>query len=115
MTMVSRIYKIRAIEPADLAKNERFIEWAKARGDVDQAQAYRDSLAEWEKEQGQEREQLVCAVCGSPWLTPTARGTSRPHRRHDVEQPSGDKARQLRKEIQALEAELDRVLNALEL
>jgi hypothetical protein len=112
--MVSRTYTVRKIEPADRAKNERFVEWAEARGDMEQAQAYRESLAQWETQQGQEKEKLVCAVCGTPWLSPTARGTARPHRRHDVEEPSWDKVRLLRKDIQALQTELDRVIDALE-
>ena len=114
MTMVSRTYTIRRIEPADRAENGRRIEAAQALDDLEGAEFWKDSFAEWERDQGQQRERLVCAVCGSTWLTPTSRGTSRPHRRDDVEQPSWDKVRQLRKDIQALQTELDRVLDALE-
>src|SRR5213593_3206424 len=83
MRLVSRSYVVRKIEPADRAKNELSIKHAEARGDLDEAAAVRDSFAEWEKEQGLTRERLVCAVCGSAWLTPTLRGTARAHRRDD--------------------------------
>jgi hypothetical protein len=114
MRMVSRTYVIRSIDPVDRAKNGRQVENAELRGDLDEVQIIKDSFAQWEKDQGQERERLVCAVCGSIWLAPTSRGTARPHRRDDVEQPTWDKVRLLRKEIQVLQAELDRVLEALE-
>ena len=113
MRMVPQTYAIRTVEDADRAKNARFIANAEARGDLEDAQFYKESLAEWERDQGQEREHLVCPICRSSWLTPTASGTSRPHRRYDIDQPSWDKVRRLRKEIQELEAELDRVLDAL--
>jgi hypothetical protein len=114
MTMVSRTYTIRKVEPEDRAQYARFAQNATQRGDVEEAEGYKQSLEDWEREQGQEREVLVCAVCGSRSLTPTSSGTARPHRRFDVEQPTWDQARRLRKEIQTLQAELDRVLEALE-
>ena len=105
---------VRRIDPVDRTKNARHIENAEARGDPEEVQIIKDVFAEWEREQGQERERLVCAVCGSIWLTPTSSGTARPHRRDDVEQPTWDTVRRLRKEINALQAELDRVLDSLE-
>jgi putative intracellular protease/amidase len=112
--MVSQTYVIRTIEPEDRAKNERWIEHAQKRGDIEEAAAVRDSFAQWEREQGQHRERLVCSICGSPWLSPTAGGTARVHRRHDDAAPSWDKVRRLQKEIKAMQAELDRLLDALE-
>ena len=87
---------------------------------LDESEEYREDLTEmvidveWEQEQGQMREKLVCAVCGDAWLTPTARGTARPHVRRDIDQPSWGRIRQLRDDIKTLEAELDRLLQALE-
>lgn len=112
--MVSRTYVIRHIEPADRDKNAWRIAQAEERGDPEEAELIKRHFDEWEKDQGQSRDQLVCAVCGDVWLTPTAKGTARPHARRDVEHPSWDKVRQLRKDIQTLEAELDRLLQALE-
>jgi len=63
--MISRTYTIRNIEAADCEQWEWRAQRAEARGDSEEAQALRDSLAKWEKEQGQERERLVCAVCQS--------------------------------------------------
>jgi hypothetical protein len=48
------------------------------------------------------------------FLKATARGTSRTHTRWDVPQPSWDRVRQIRKDIQALQVELDRELDLLE-
>lgn len=56
----------------------------------------------------------TCPVCGSTWLSPTRSGTARPHARYDAEAPSWDKVRLLRKEIRALQDELDRALEHLE-
>src|SRR5713101_562703 len=72
MRMISRTYTIRNIEAADCEQWEWRAQRAEARGDSEEAQALTDSLAKWEKEQGQERERLVCAVCQSAWLKPTA-------------------------------------------
>jgi hypothetical protein len=74
----------------------------------------RDSLRQWEKEQGRPMEELVCPICQRRWLKPTARGTSRLHTRWDIPQPSWDRVRQLRKDIQVLQVELDRELHRLE-
>ncbi len=112
--MVSRTHIVRKIEPADRAENERFIQNAIDRGAPEEAEMYRRSFADWEREQGQEREELVCAVCGDCFLKPTQRGTARPHRRWGIDEPSWDRVRQLRKEFQTVQAELDRVLEALE-
>ena len=114
MQMVSRTYVIRKIEPEDREKHGWRIARAEERGDAEEVDIIQSLFDEWEKEQGQTREQLVCAVCGDVWLTPTAKGTARAHARRDLEQPSWDKVRQVRKDIQILETELDRLLQALE-
>jgi len=113
MGMVSRSYVIRKIEQVDREQNELRVKRAAARGDYEEAEIIKDSFMVWEKEQGLPRERLVCAVCGSIWLTPTASGTARPHRRDEAARPTWDKARQLRKDIQTLQTELDRVLDSL--
>ncbi len=99
MQMVSRTHVIRNIEPADREKNALHIAQAEERGDLEEAEIIERHFDEWGKEQGQTREQLVCAVCGDVWLTPTSKGTARPHARRDVQEPSWDKVRQIRKEI----------------
>lgn len=112
--MVPRTYVIRHITDEDRAKNAWFIEKAEARGDQEEAEAYRRSLTQWEQEQGQTREKLVCPVCGDSWLVPTSRGTSPPHVRHDSDRPTLEKARQLQKDIKVLQDELERVLSELD-
>ena len=112
--MVSRTYIIRHIEPADRDKHVWSVARAEERGDLDEVEIIKRHFFEWEQEQGQMREKLVCAVCGDAWLTPTARGTARPHVRRDIDQPSWGRIRQLRDDIKTLEAELDRLLQALE-
>jgi hypothetical protein len=67
-----------------------------------------------EQEEGQEREELVCAVCQRRFLVLTAKGTSRTHTRWDVPQSSWHRVRQIRMDIQALEAERNRELDRLE-
>lgn len=114
LRMVPRTYKVRAPTEADRERNERFINAAAARGDLDEAQLYRESFAKWGTEQGEEHEVLVCAICDDRWLKPTAKGTARPHRRRDGAVASWDRVRQLRKELAALQEELDRVLTELE-
>ena len=114
MTMVSRSYLIRQITDADREDNSCEIERCMERGDPELAEIVRDLFEEWEREQGQTKERLVCAVCGSWWLSPTSKGTARPHRRDDIGAPSWDRARQLREDIKVLQNELDRVLEALE-
>lgn len=114
MQMVPRNYVIRSIEPADREKNAWRVARAEEDGNFEEAEAIKRSFEEWEREQGQTRERLVCPICGDAWLSPTARGTSRPHARRDIEQPSWDRVRQLRENIKALEVELDRILQALE-
>lgn len=112
--MVSRTYTVRNIEPSDRERYARLATHARDRGDAEEAASYEQALADWEKDQGEERERLACPVCGDSFLVPTARGTSRPHRRAMFDQPSWGKVRDLRKQIQTLQAELDRVLEALE-
>ena len=114
LKMVLRTYRIRPIADSDQADHEWHVERAEARGDFEGAQIFRESLQRWEAEQGQENEVLVCPVCECSWLTPTARGTARPHRRWGQREPSWGRVRQLRGDIQALQAELDKELDALE-
>jgi predicted RNA-binding Zn-ribbon protein involved in translation (DUF1610 family) len=87
-TMVARTYTVRKIESEDRARYARFALNARERGDVDEAVSYEQSILEWEREQGQERERLACPVCGDSFLVPTSRGTSRPHRRSGHEYSS---------------------------
>ena len=110
--MVSRTYTIRTIEGEDRVKNERMIQSAKRRGDLEDAESYDKAFRQWENEQGEEREMLVCAVCGDRWLKPTTSGRARPHRQSGRDQPSWDKVRQLG--IESLQAEVHRPLEALE-
>jgi len=91
MTMVPRTYVIRQIAEVDRQDNGRQIERCKERGDLDEADIIREHFASWEREQGQTRERLVCAVCGSRWLSPTSKGTARPLRRDDAGAASWDK------------------------
>jgi hypothetical protein len=114
LQMVYRTYQVRQIDESDRAKWEGWAQAEEERGEFDMAQATRDSLKRWESEQGQEKEELVCPICQRRFLQPTARGTSRPHTRWDVPQPSWDRVHQIRRDIQALEAELDRQLDMLE-
>jgi hypothetical protein len=102
------------VTDADREQYARFERYAADRGDAEDAQHYRSVIPEWESEVGQEREMLVCAVCGRSSLTPTRAGTARKHQRWDSETPSWDRVHQLRKEIAALNDELDRQLIALE-
>jgi hypothetical protein len=60
MQMVLRIYRVRAVEESDRAGTEWRVERAQARGDLEGAQIFRESLQRWEAEQGQENEVLVC-------------------------------------------------------
>jgi hypothetical protein len=111
---VSRAYTVRDVTESDRQKYARMVRAAESRGDIEDAESYRESLAKWETEQGEEREAQVCAVCGDPWLTPTASGTARRHRRRDGGAASWGRVRELRKEIAILNQELDRQLLALE-
>jgi hypothetical protein len=112
--MVAWTYVIRQIEDSDRVDRERQIKSAEARGDYEEAQIIKETFSRWEREQGQQKEKLVCPVCGDPMLVPTAKGISRPHTRHNWAPPSWDRVRQLRKDIETLHAELDRVLESLE-
>jgi hypothetical protein len=95
MRMVPRTYVVREITPEDRAKYTRFAQNARDGGDIEEAADYEKSLTEWEKEQGQERGRLACPVCGGSFLVPTSQGTSRPHRRSGLDEPSWEKVRQL--------------------
>lgn len=114
LRLVSRTYKIRDVTESDRQKYARMVRTAESRGDIEDAVSYREALATWEKEQGEDSEALVCAVCGDPWLTPTAKGVARRHRRRDGGVASWGRVRELRKDIAALNEELDRQLLALE-
>lgn len=88
MKMVTRTYRVRQIEESDRAKWEGWAQAEEARGEFDMAQMTRESLRQWEKEQGQEKEELVCPVCQRQWLgqppvaplDPTHGGTCLSHR-----------------------------------
>ena len=112
--MIFRTYVVRRIEAGDRAEHALRLGRAEARDDPDDCLMLQRDFEEWERDQGQSRERLVCAVCGDAWLTPTARGTSRPHARRDTERATWDQVRQVRRDIGTLEAELDRLLHALE-
>jgi len=105
---------VRAIAAADREQYDRWIRAAEGRGDGDDAESYREALATWERDQGQPREVPACAVCGYARLTPTAKGTARRHQRRDLEAASWDRVRRLRKDLAALQDELDRLLVPLE-
>lgn len=111
---MGRTYRVREVTDSDRQKYAGMVRAAESRGDLDDAASYREALATWEKEQGEEREALVCAVCGDPWLTPTAKGVARRHQRRDGGAASWGRVRELRKEIATLNEELDRQLLALE-
>jgi hypothetical protein len=111
---VNRTYTIRPVTDADRAQYARFVEYATERGDLEEADYYRSVIPKWETEVGQEREALVCSICGRSSLVPTRTGTARKHQRWDTEPPSWARVSQIRKEIKALNEELDRQLLALE-
>lgn len=77
--LVSRVYTVREVTESDRQKYDRMVRAAESRGDIEDAESHRESLAKWENEHGQEREVQVCAVCGDPWQTPTAKGVARRH------------------------------------
>jgi hypothetical protein len=74
MQMVARTYVIRHIEPADQDKSTWRIARATERSDLEEPDVIKWHFDEWQREQGQTRDQLACAVCGDPWPTPTAKG-----------------------------------------
>jgi hypothetical protein len=75
MPLVSRRFVGRAIEPADREKHVSRFAPALERGDEGKAEIIRRQFDQWEKEQGLDREELMCPVCSDGLLTPTARGT----------------------------------------
>lgn len=109
-----RTYIVRKVEESDRAKWEGWALAEEERGEVDMAQMTRDNLRKWEQEEGQERAELVCPICQRRFLVPTARGMYRTHNRWDIPRPSWERVRQIRKDIQELQAELDRELDRLE-
>jgi hypothetical protein len=112
--LVPGTYVVRKVEESDRPKWEGWDQVEEERGDFEATQGHRDSLGQWEQEQGQEKEELVCPIFQRRWLSPIARGTSRPHRLSDIPQPSWDRVLQLRRDIQTLPVELDRKLDLLE-
>ena len=113
MQLVSRRFVVRPIEPSDRERHASRLTAALNRADAEEAEVIRRHFEQWEKEQGQSREQLVCPVCGDGLLTPTVRRTSRPHKRR---KPADRWAAvyDLRSQIKTLEAELDRLLASLD-
>ena len=112
--LVPRTYKVRPVTDADREQYARFEQYATERGDAGEAEYYKSVIPKWESEVGEEREVLVCAVCGRASLSATRAGTARRHQRWDLEAPSWDRVYQLRREINALNEELDRVLVQLD-
>ncbi len=113
--MIEIDVEIRDIEPADQARHEREVQQARAEGDEHRAQHLRELFAEWEREQGSTKTELVCSVCRQRWLTPTRDGRARRHKRWpSTEEPGWDRVRQIQKQIKALQEELERLLNKLE-
>lgn len=112
--LVARTFVIRNVEESDRAKWDGWVRAEEERGEFDMAQMTRDNLRKREREEGQGRVELVCPICQRRFLVPIAKGTSRTHTRWGVRQSSWDRVRQIRMDIQALEAELDRELDRLE-
>lgn len=113
MQLISTTYEVRAITAEDRARHEIALQRAEARGEPDDVAAEKKSFKEWIAEQGQHKERLLCPVCLTPWLAPTSKGTARAHRA-SRSGPSWDKVRLLRKTIAEMQAELNRMLDALE-
>ena len=113
MRLISTTYVVRAITAEDRARHEIALERAEARGEPDDVAAEKQVFEEWVTEQGKSKERLLCAVCLTPWLTPTSTGTARSHRAAN-DGPSWDKVRLLRRTIAEMQAELNRMLDALE-
>ena len=90
------------------------IERYEALGEPEEAASLRAALAQLEAHDGHPHEVLVCAVCGSRYLTPTRSGNARPHKGANWRAPSWDEVRELRKTIAAMQAELDRMLDELD-
>ena len=111
--MISTTYVVRAITADDRARHEAALERAAARGDADDVAAEEHVFAQWVTEQGQSKERLLFAVCLDPFLVPTSKGTARAHRAVD-HGPSWDKVRLLRRTIAEMQAERNRMLDALE-
>ncbi len=111
--MISTTYVVCTITAEDQARHELALARAEARGDPDELAAEKKVFEEWAAEQGQTKERLLCSVCLTPWLVPTASGTARPHRA-STNGPSWEKVRLLRRTIAEMQAELNRMLDALE-
>jgi len=59
VTVVSTSYTIRVIATEDRAKYARLAEKRRRQGDRDEAVGSKQSQADWEKEQGKERDRLA--------------------------------------------------------
>jgi hypothetical protein len=114
MQLVPRTHVVRKVEERDRAKWEGWAQAEEELGEFDMAQMTRATLRKWKQDEGQEREELVCPICERRFLVPTTKGASRTHTRRDPPQPSWDRVRRIRKDIQELQTELDREPDRLE-
>lgn len=112
--MVKRDYIVRRIDPEDREKHRIDVQRALDRGDAEDARIVEEVFAEWERDQGTQKTVLVCSVCHDRFVTPKRDGCARRHSRRSNEEPSWNQVWSLMKQIQTLQAELDRVLHALE-
>ncbi len=112
--MIEVDYVVRRIESEDREKHQRDVQRALDRGDEVMARGFEKAFGEWEREQGTQKTVLVCSVCQDPWLTPTRDGRARRHRRSSTGQPTWDQVWRLTRQIQTLQAELERLLRQLE-
>lgn len=66
LRMVPLTYEIRKITEEDRAKWNRFADHAEARGDLEEAQSWRNGIIEWEREQGDTGENGLCRLRPRP-------------------------------------------------
>ena len=111
--MLPRTYVIRVTDEVRRRYEDR-IDRYEASGETEEAESWREALAQVEANDGQEHEELVCAVCGYRYLKPTHSGKARPHKAAAPRAASWDEMRELRTAIAAMQAELDRMLDQLE-
>jgi hypothetical protein len=112
--MVEVNYLVRHIQPEDREKNRFNVQRALDRGDEEDARVIQEVFAEREREQDSTKTVLVCSVCNHRLLSPTRDGRARRHSRWSIEPEGWYQVWQLMKQIQVLQAELDRLLRALE-